>query len=286
MTQHHTPRYWIAQHIEDLFRKETSNVGVILAVNGHIYTRFLGENESGQLDGRSLRQLPHPKVFKQWVEFWRETCAEEQEVDPKALSGHHYRVIEGGALTGTEDNAHTHMLDYLFRAIVSPQGASHALMMDWEEAEANVRAQLDKELHNAFHGKGLLEEESPLLIKHPIRERHPIQGHAVTHTPSFSQQNGKLYVMEHVDFMSHQRQRISDRAGATAYMFNDLRARYSNVETITIIRLDDDARQDRRLSYGLGMLQSESTRVINWLDDDARSAFLDERLVVAQAGEL
>lgn len=106
MTQNTTPRYWIAQHIEDLFRKEASNVGVILAVDGHIYTRFLGEDETGHLDGRKLRGLSHPKVFKQWIDFWRETCAEERRVDPKELSGHHYRVIEGGALTEQDPRPH------------------------------------------------------------------------------------------------------------------------------------------------------------------------------------
>lgn len=282
MTQNTTPHYWIAQHIEDLFRKETSNVGVILAVDGQIYTRFLGEDEAGHLDGRKLKGLSHPKVFKQWVDFWRETCAEERRVDPKELSGHHYRVIEGGALTEQGAHAHTHMLDYLFRALVSPQGAADALMMDMERAEVAARAQLNQELHNTFHGQGLLENDSSRPIKHPIRERFPIEGQAVTHTPSFSQQNGKLYVMEHVDFMSRQRQRMSERAGSTAYMFKDLRETHPDLETITIIRLDDEARQDHTIAYGLEMIKSESNHVINWLDQDEQRAFLAERLAIAQ----
>ena len=63
MTPTQPARYWIAQHIQDLFRKEPCNVGVILQVNGLTLTRFLGEKEDGRIDGRIIRGLAHPRVL-------------------------------------------------------------------------------------------------------------------------------------------------------------------------------------------------------------------------------
>ena len=286
MTQHTAPHYWIAQHIEDLFRKEASNIGVILAVNNKILTRFLGEKPDGRIDGRVIRVLPHPNVFIQWVDFWRETCAEARQINPKELSGHHYRVIEGGSLTGGEARDHAHMLDYLFNAIVSPEGAAAALMMDQEFEDSIVRQHLDHEIQGAFRSMGLLDGDAPLFVEHPILQGARFKGHSLSHRPSFSQRNGKLYVMEHVDFTHRQRQRMSDLAGRTAYMFSDLRHHQRDLEAITVVRLDDEDREDEIISYGLGMLESESDRLINWLDKRQREEFLKERAAVARGGSV
>lgn len=244
------PRYWIAQHIEDLFRKETSNIGVILQFEDRTLTRFLGEKPDGRIDGRLIRGLAHPRVFMQWVDYWREVCQEEHAIDPAELSGHHYRVIEGGVLTDANASVENplHMLDYLYNALVSSGGAASALMMDVEREDTIMREQLDNAIEVAFHARGLLQGDDPLHVRYPIKQHEPIQGRALLHKPSFSQLNGKLYVIEHVDFTHRQRQRMSDLAGRTAYMFSDLRDAHGSLETVSLVRVEQEDRTDAVIS--------------------------------------
>ena len=202
-------------------------------------------------------------------------------MDPQALSGHHYRVIEGGALAGHDVSNPAHMLDYLFSALVSPEGAAAALMMDMEREDATAREHLNLAIEATFHSIGLLEGDDPLHFKYPIRQHMRIQGEALTHAPSFSQRNGKLYVMEYVDFTHRQRQRMSDLAGRTAYMFSDLHKSNQALETITLIHVDDDAASDAIISYGLDMLRHESDKIVNWFDEDERASFIQERVAIA-----
>ena len=78
--------------------------------------------------------------------------------------------------------------------------------------------------------------------------------------------------METVDFKEQAKNRVRDHAGFTAFMFGDLREFYrDDVEAVAVIRLDPDAEQVEQVRYGLSMLSSTASRVINWLDPEARA---------------
>jgi len=63
--------YWIAKYVEDPFRNEPRNIGVIVSLDGILDARFLGERDDGTVDARKLRGFTYPAVYSQWREFWR-----------------------------------------------------------------------------------------------------------------------------------------------------------------------------------------------------------------------
>ena len=94
-------QYWIAQHISDLFRNEPRNIGVFVRIGDNTAARFLGETNGGQIDGRKLRGLNHPDVYRQWVDYWRSQLSEESLDELVEHSGSHYRVLDAGQVTDT-----------------------------------------------------------------------------------------------------------------------------------------------------------------------------------------
>ena len=69
-------RYWVAKNVEDQFRNEPRNVGVIVWGERSIAARFIGEKESAAIDRRLLGQrFRYPDIYLQWVAYWREEIA-------------------------------------------------------------------------------------------------------------------------------------------------------------------------------------------------------------------
>ena len=62
-------KYWIAQHVSDLFRYEPSNIGVFVKIGDEIAARFWGESNDGIIDSRKLKSFSHPDVYKQWINY-------------------------------------------------------------------------------------------------------------------------------------------------------------------------------------------------------------------------
>jgi hypothetical protein len=59
-----TVQYWIAKNVEDPFRNEPRNVGVIARDAKDIAARFVGERDSGEIDRRLLGQrFRYPDVY-------------------------------------------------------------------------------------------------------------------------------------------------------------------------------------------------------------------------------
>ena len=52
-----TATYWIAKYVEDPFRNEPRNVGVIVLKNGVSVGKFFGERDNGTLDQRKLKAM-------------------------------------------------------------------------------------------------------------------------------------------------------------------------------------------------------------------------------------
>ncbi|MCB9654159.1 MAG: hypothetical protein H6729_08535 [Deltaproteobacteria bacterium] len=271
-------KYWIAQHIPDLFRNEPRNVGVVVEAASRRAAVFFGETQDRQVDGRKLRGWAYPDVYRQWIEFWR---SELEDVGPQGLvenSGSHYRVIEGGEIDDANDAPPTDIAAYLYALLISEGGFAEALAEPQKEVGDESPAQkLQDELESAFSSLNLLTNS----LRHPIEKSRRLVGvTSIEHQPAFTQENGRLYVMETVDFTMKKRRLSRDHAGLSAYMFKDLRAKDSHVEPISVVRIEDDDLSHEDVRYGIAVLKAES-RLVNWLNTEERNDFLEERQAVA-----
>jgi hypothetical protein len=275
-------RYWIAQHVEDLFRNEPRNVGVFVRVGSSVAARFFGEVEGGGIDGRKLKCLPYPDVYRQWVEYWRDQVASGREKFEQ-ISGSHYRVVEGGAVSDIDRDSAEEVAAYLYSLLVSEGRFREAIPADMTEGEVQAETDvptLEDDLSKTLKQIDLLADQGTLLVRHPIKRRADISGKILTHRPSFVQENGALYVMETVDFTFARKKSSIDHAGLSAYMFRDIKEARRNVEPIAIVRLPDQGELNSDIRYGLAMLRNEAS-LVNWGDEGDKRQFLADRRNVA-----
>jgi len=66
----------VAKFIPDLRRREPQNIGVVVYVDGQAFTRFLGDREDGQIDGRRVRWTQSVDTYKAWVRYWRKSISQ------------------------------------------------------------------------------------------------------------------------------------------------------------------------------------------------------------------
>lgn len=273
-------QYWIAQHIEDLFRNEARNVGVFVQLENELIGRFFGEVDAGLIDGRRLRGFSYPDVYRQWIAFWRR---ELQQGDPERLvetSGSHYRVLEGGVIDGTEGSSAQDVLNYLYALLVSEGGLTEALGKSDAAIETAVFSFVD-EVASRFLENQILIDIGDLLVRHPIRRSVEVKGRInAVHVPAFVQENGRLSIMETVDFTTKYKRRSRDHAGWSAYMFRDVKAANDNAETIAIVKVTEDDRMNYDVDNGLTMLQAEAA-IIPWLEVGTRERFIQDRIELA-----
>jgi hypothetical protein len=64
-------QYWLARYVEDPFRNEPKNIGVIVHSGEVVAARFVGEGDDNKLDGRSIKKFAYPNVYTQWHDYWR-----------------------------------------------------------------------------------------------------------------------------------------------------------------------------------------------------------------------
>lgn len=89
-------QYWIAQYIDDLFRNEPRNIGIIARVGDQIAAQFVGESESGEIDGRKLKLFKYPEVYREWLQYWRRMINRGSLDKLFRESKSNFRVNEGG----------------------------------------------------------------------------------------------------------------------------------------------------------------------------------------------
>lgn len=274
-------RYWVAQHVEDLFRNEPQNVGVFVRVGDRVAAKFFGEVDDGAIDGRKIRSLPYPEVYRQWVECWRDRVASGGDGFAKA-SGAHYRVVEAGAVSDIEHDSAEDVASYLYSLLVSEGRFKEAIQTCQEDDGANHHQSitLEDDFSAALKRIDILSENGSLLVRHPIRRNVPVQGKSVSHRPAFVQDNGSLCVMETVDFSSSRKKWSLDHAGFSAYMFRDIRETGRNAEPIAIVRIQEGDEDNSDIMYGLSLLKNEAT-IINWSNKREQDAFLSTRKRVA-----
>lgn len=273
-------RYWVAKYTSDLFRDEPRNVGVIVHLEDKIRACFLGESEDRQIDGRKLRGLPYPDVYRQWIEYWRSKI-DENDLESIIESGKsQYCITEGGEVDDVGTDAIEDVTAYLYTTLISEGGFSQALARE-EESVEEVSLSLEDDISSEFLRMNLLENV-PLLVPHPIERSIPIKGARLEYRPTFIQRNERLYIMEPVDFTIPQKRRSRDHAGWSAYMFYDIRKSCSEADPIAIVKYTDVDQENDDVVTGLNVLSNES-RVINWLSDDQRANFLEERKAISAA---
>lgn len=270
-----TTQYWIAQHVTDLFRNEPRNVGVIVSVDGVLAARFLGESDANttQLDGRKLKHFTHPDVYRQWVAYWRGLLRKNDSESLAQSSGSHYRILEAGNVTDCEDDSPIDVANYLYALLVSEGGLTEALAL--EEASTEISAlSIESELTDALRQRHILGNDSDQHVPHPIKRGVPVRGHRVTHTPAFVQENGRLYVMETIDFTNRQKKNSRDHAGWSAYMFRDIRDERKDYSPIAVVRMKPEDQDIDDVKNGLSLLKNEA-EIVDWLDPQKRDAFLE-----------
>jgi len=115
--------------------------------------------------------------------------------------------------------------------------------------------------------------------RHPVVRNREIRGAHVAHTPSFSQQNGKLFVFEHINLNSVHTNKAKERAGWMAYMFEDIKSVLPEAVTYSLVRPE---REDgvEQIEYAKKILKGDST-IVNWSDENERNKFLQERKAIA-----
>jgi hypothetical protein len=275
-------RYWIAQHVSDLFRNEPQNVGVLVEDSGKTSARFFGEASPNSFDGRKLRSFTFPDVYKQWVSFWRAESLRHKADALVQLSGSHYRVVLGGDVDGVDEGDVDSAATYLYSLLVSEGGFREAVA-GIAEADELAGATLLREVTDAFKADELLERDGGLFVAHPVRRGRSIRGGStLEHKPAFVQENGALYVMETVDFSVKLKTRPRDHAGWAAYVFKDIRNADARTEALAIVNYAETDLLDDSVVSGLGMLRNEAT-LVEWHDSAKRLQFLERCRNIARS---
>lgn len=269
--------YWIAKYVADPFRGETKNVGVFVRHNGKLAAKLLGIRDDGVTDNRRIRGLfSEPSVFNQWQEFWQERVAANDLVSVLKGNTTNFFVTEGGSVSDTGADPIDSVCAFLYSLTVSEGGAVEAF--EWVN-EVSPEMDLLADVSAALEGSAILGGAGEQLIPHPVEKNTSILGRSVTHVPSFSQRNGRLYVMESIDLGMVKQKPIRERAGWMAYMFSDIKGYHPDAVSISIVRPERGESADAT-RFAWKVLR-ETSEVVDWSDDGQRTAFLQERARIA-----
>ncbi len=281
-----TTECWIAKFVADPFRGETKNVGVFVRHNDCLATKLIGIREDGVADNRKIRGLfSEPDVFNQWQSYWQR-CTKSQDLDA-ILKGTtaNFSVVEGGSLSDAKNDPIDDVCNFLYSLVVSESGATAAFGLnqettfdaDGEAPSSEITPEVSAALESSLVSAGLDSDNNP----HPILKNYPVTGRSAEHRPSFSQQNGKLYVIESIDLsvsMSKQKT-VRERAGWMAFMFSDIKDFHPETQSISIIR--PERGEPVEAVRFVRQVLSTTSEIVDWSNDDQRRRFLQERTRVA-----
>lgn len=265
-------KFWVAKYVQEPIRFEPKNIGVIVQKNNVFTSRFLGQKDNLTLDQRKLKGFKFPTVYVQWYSYWQ-SCLNKHDIDSILKSATaNYFVVAGGEVTDTGSDDTSKICDFVYETIVG-DGLMSAFAFDEEPAQL---IELSRKISKLLDEHDLLKSSA---VRYPVVRKQKIQGKVVAHTPSFSQRNGSLYVIEHINFGSSPT-KVRDRAGYMAYMFADICEHETNALTYSIVDPDPDSAGEQ-IEYAQSILNGTS-KVINWANESERNMFLDERIQVAQ----
>lgn len=267
--------YWIAKYVEDPFRNETRNIGVIVSLNGIIAARFVGERDDGVFDARKLKGFIYPNVYTQWREYWRKKANSRNLEAIVAASTPNFFVASGGEVDDTGSDTASDVCHFLFNLLVG-KGVVEAF--EWDASEL-PELDLATDITSALDQSSILANGAQLYTPHPVVRSESVSGRHVVHKPSYSQRNGRLYVMEHIDLSLTKINKVKERAGWMAYMFSDIKGFDQNAQAYSLIRPSRDEGVEQ-IEYAKSVLDGESI-IVNWSDRQERDKFLQERKIVA-----
>ncbi len=273
-----TVRCWIVQHVADSFRKESRNVGVIVQRDGAFDARFVGESSELEFDDRKLRFLEHPKVYRNWVRYWRRLIQDdEREIDSELSADQdgNFRVIDGGAINRVGTDSIESICEYAFAMLVSHGGLGEALHASelGEEPHVVLRDSIARE----FRSSGLMGSPQNLFGRYPIISNQSIIGSRTVHEFSFTQRHTTLDLIEPLNLRTTQKRHAKDRAGWMAYAFSDVQqSSKRDCEIVSFVVADIPEKHDDVTKYCLDTLKGIAT-VINWDSSVERDQFLRDR---------
>jgi hypothetical protein len=272
-------RYWIAKYVEDPFRNEPRNVGIVVSTPDGMAARFAGERDDGTVDGRRLQSFKFAEVYKQWIQYWREQIRAENIEAITSATTQNYYVIQGGEVSDTGSDGADAICKFLYGLLVSDTPVMEAFEL---AIEGDTEIQLAQDVSATFSEWDILADHPTLAVRHPIKRKQRIQGERAVHQPSFSQTNGKLYVFEAIDFNSQKPKLLQERAGFMAYMYSDIRHLCStNFEAYSIVRPKEGDENDA-IEYARTVLSGES-EIIDWGNKEMKNQFLRERRTIAES---
>jgi hypothetical protein len=244
--------------------------------------RFLGEKTpGGDLDNRKTKHLIYPDVYSQWVDYWRRIAktSPNLHVELTKTNGGNFNVIPGGEVRDTDDDPAEAIADYLYPLLVSEGGLAEALGSRIGAVDFAMAA-FKSAVTDAFRNAEILET-SELLVPHPIKRDQLVSGKSTTHEPSYTQDNGALWIMETIDFATPKRTLSKDHAGWAAFMFKDIKENLPSAKPIAIVRLRPADENDSTVRYGMNMLEKTAEEIVNWHDEGQRQSFLKLRIDIS-----
>jgi hypothetical protein len=277
-------KYWVAKYIEDPVRNEPRNIGVIVHSDSAWAARFAGERDDGTVDGRRLQNFKYADVYKQWLQYWREQLDAENIEDIVQSVTSNYYVIPGGGVSDIGNDSADSVCKFLYDLLVSDVPVMDAFEL---ALESESERDLSLDVAEALREWDILADQPSLSVRYPVKKKQPMRGaHGAVYEPSFSQQNGKLYLFEPIDFNAQKPKLLKERAGFMAYMYTDIRNavcahHHQACEAYSIVR-PRSVGDGEAVEFAREVLSGES-KIINWADGNQRDMFLNERRTIAES---
>ncbi|MEW4564666.1 hypothetical protein AB1K70_19150 [Bremerella sp. JC770] len=276
-----TVRYYLAQHMADLLRRETQNVGVLVQRGNEVAARFIGETPaSGEIDGRTLRQFANPKLYRMWVHHWRKSLRspdwEDRLLNDDRKS---FAFIPGGEVSEVDFDSTDAICDYLFHMLVSSGGLKEALADEAESSDEADAVHVRDELLHAFRHMGVMRSNPRDGVLHPVMTRQSIPGtNKIWHPVSFLQKvHSTTWAYEPIHITSTQKQKVAERAGYLGLIFGDIQKAASENEQKfignVIVSMDSDDEKSKHVKYALSLIRPHA-QVVNLRSKSERNELL------------
>jgi hypothetical protein len=120
-----TATWYLVRYMPDLQRREPRNVGVVLRTGDGLWlSKFIGEKDDGNIDGRHLRRYDiSSEVYKTWVRYFRRKAADDSWPDVQRMQSariRNYFTEQGGQYLGRISSSQS-LLDDLYSRLVEEE---------------------------------------------------------------------------------------------------------------------------------------------------------------------
>lgn len=280
-------RYFIAQHMKDVFRREPRNIGVFVEKANSVVSRFMGENETGAFGGRMLsRVVSSQKAYRVWVRHWRKAVQKDgaEAINRIMLEGApEFAIVFGGEVTETGLDTAEAICDYLYSVLVSGGGLTEALG-DIESDQPTV--ELKSEIIADLRLAGLMASNPQDWVRSPVQTDQDVRGGRYWHHVSIYQESAEeRWAVEPLNFATIRKQNATERAGFLAHVFDDLIRSNSQetkrVNTVAVIRARPEDLSNKTVEYALSMIRDTGTNIVDYFDTRQRQQFISDRERVA-----